>query len=168
MSLAPPLPRLPADPHAPVAALGFDYGTQRIGVAFGQSVSGSARALLVLKARDGIPDWAQIGGLIEQWQPGALVVGLPYNMDGSESELLARAVKFGKRLHGRFGLPVYGLDERLSSRAASEQVGTRRGTSDRAGAIDHVAAQIILENWFAELAQGARDTPAAGATPERR
>lgn len=153
MSGEPPLPRLPADLQAAVTALGFDFGTQRIGVASGQSISGSAQPLTVLKARDGIPDWTQIGTLIEQWQPGALVVGLPYNMDGSESELLLRAVKFGKRLHGRFGLPVFGLDERLSSRAAIEQVIEQQGPG-KTTAIDHVAAQIILENWFAELMRG--------------
>lgn len=152
MSGEPPLPRLPADLQAVVAALGFDYGTQRIGVAVGQSISGSAQPLTVLRARDGIPDWAQIAALIEQWQPGALVVGLPYNMDGSESELLLRAVKFGKRLHGRFGQPVFGVDERLSSRAAIEQVIEQQGPG-KTTAIDHIAAQIILENWFAELAR---------------
>lgn len=142
----------PPDPGKAVKALGFDFGTQRIGVAFGQSVSGSARPLCVLKARDGIPDWSAIAELIEKWQPDACVVGLPYNLDGSDSELLARSIKFGNRLHGRFGLPVYGMDERLSSTAAIEQV-RAEGGGGKDTPIDHIAARIILENWLAELAR---------------
>ena len=132
--------------------MAFDFGTQRIGVACGQSISGSAQAVAVLKARDGIPDWDEIGKLIEQWRPDVLVVGLPYNMDGSESDLSLRAVKFGNRLNGRFHKPVYGMDERLSSRAARSQAFESAGTK-REAAIDHIAAQIILENWLSELAE---------------
>ena len=136
----------------PISALGFDYGTQRIGVAFGQSLTGTAQPICVLKARDGIPDWAQIEALIDEWNPSLFVVGLPYNLDGSESELMVRAIKFANRLNGRFHKPSYGMDERLSSVEAAEQVlEENRGTKKRA-AIDDIAAQIILENWFSELA----------------
>lgn len=141
---------LPADCSIPIAALGFDYGTQRIGVAFGQSISGTARPVAVLKAKDGIPDWDQIAKLIEDWNPDALVVGLPFNMDGSESELLTRAQKFARRLHGRFGKPCFGIDERLSSKEAIERVVEEDGGAGRRAAIDDVAARIILENWFDE------------------
>lgn len=135
----------------PISALGFDYGTQRIGVAFGQSLTGTAQAVCVLKARDGIPDWKEIESLIEEWKPSLFVVGMPYNMDGSESELMVRATKFANRLNGRFNKPSYGMDERLSSAAAAEQLGDEnRGTKKRA-AIDDIAAQIILESWFSEL-----------------
>ncbi len=141
----------------PISALGFDYGTQRIGVAFGQSLTGTARAVCVLKARDGIPDWTQIENLIAEWKPSIFVVGIPYNLDGSESELMVRAVKFANRLNGRFNKPSYGMDERLSSIEAAEQVlEENRGTKKRA-AIDDVAAQIILENWFSEFAASQRD-----------
>jgi len=136
----------------PISALGFDYGTQRIGVAFGQSLTGTAQAVCVLKARDGIPDWAQIEALIGEWNPSLFVVGIPYNLDGSESELMVRAIKFANRLNGRFQKPSYGMDERLSSIEAAEQIlEENRGTKKRA-AIDDIAAQIILENWFSELA----------------
>lgn len=143
------LPQFPANPDKPLAALGFDFGTQRIGIAFGQSLTGGAEPVCVLKARDGIPDWQQLGECIEQWQPDVFVIGLPYNMDGSESELLKRAVKFANRLHGRFHRPVYGMDERLSSQEAIEQVMVQGGNKE--SPIDHIAAQIILQNWFAEL-----------------
>ncbi len=136
----------------PVSALGFDYGTQRIGVAFGQSLTGTAQAVCVLKARDGIPDWGQIEALISEWNPSLFVVGIPYNLDGSESKLMVRAIKFANRLNGRFHKPSYGMDERLSSVEAAEQIlEENRGTKKRA-AIDDIAAQIILENWFSELA----------------
>lgn len=136
----------------PISALGFDYGTQRIGVAFGQSLTGTAQAVSVLKARDGIPDWDQIEALINDWNPSLFVVGIPYNLDGSESELMVRAIKFANRLNGRFHKPSYGMDERLSSVEAAEQVLEKnKGTKKRA-AIDDIAAQIILESWFSELA----------------
>lgn len=144
------LETFPSDCSKPVAALAFDYGTQRIGVAFGQSISGTARAVTVLKAKDGIPDWDQIERLIEEWNPDILVVGLPYNLDGSDSELLARAVKFANRLNGRFSKPCYGMDERLSSKAAIEQIVEDGASLKKRAAIDDIAAQIILENWFNE------------------
>lgn len=153
------LPQFPATHSSTLAALGFDYGTQRIGVAFGQSLTGTAQGIAVLKATDGIPDWDEIAGLIRQWQPQVFVVGLPYNMDGSDSELLPRAIKFANRLNGRFNLPAFGIDERLSSREARAQL-EERSSEKRTGpgnksqkkraAIDDIAAQIILENWFSE------------------
>jgi len=136
----------------PVSALGFDYGTQRIGVAFGQSLTGTAQPVCVLKARDGIPDWAEIESLIAEWRPNLFVVGLPYNLDGSESDLMVRAVKFANRLNGRFNKPSYGMDERLSSVEAAEQILEENRGSKKRAAIDDIAAQIILQNWFSELA----------------
>lgn len=140
----------------PLSALGFDYGTQRIGVAFGQSLTGTARPVCVLKARDGIPDWGQIEALIGEWKPDLFVVGIPYNLDGSESELMTRAVKFANRLNGRFHKPSYGMDERLSSAAAAEQMREEGQDTKKRAAIDDIAAQIILENWFSEFAASKR------------
>lgn len=136
----------------PISALGFDYGTQRIGVAFGQSLTGTAQSVCVLKARDGIPDWDQIETLIAEWKPDIFVVGIPYNLDGSESELMVRAIKFANRLNGRFHKPSYGMDERLSSIEAAEQILEENKDTKKRAAIDDIAAQIILQNWFAELA----------------
>ena len=136
----------------PVSALGFDYGTQRIGVAFGQSLTGTAQRVCVLKARDGIPDWDQIEALIGEWKPNLFVVGMPYNLDGSESELMVRAIKFANRLNGRFHKPSYSMDERLSSVEAAELALEENSGAKKRAAIDDIAAQIILENWFSELA----------------
>ena len=137
---------LPSIANRELSALAFDFGLRRIGVAHGQTVSGTAQALPLLKARDGIPRWEEIAGLIETWKPDVLVVGLPFNIDGSESELMLLAKKFGNRLEGRFGLPCYGMDERLSSHAAAElQEDSPRDS------LDSLAARLILESWFAEL-----------------
>jgi len=136
----------------PVSAFGFDYGTQRIGVAFGQSLTGTAQRVCVLKARDGIPDWDQIEALIGEWKPNLFVVGIPYNLDGSESELMVRAIKFANRLNGRFHKPSYSMDERLSSVEAMELALEENSGAKKKAAIDAIAAQIILENWFSELA----------------
>lgn len=133
--------------------MAFDYGTQKIGVAFGQSLTGTAQPIAVLKANSGIPDWDAVAQLILKWQPEVFVVGLPYNMDGTESELMPRAIKFGNRLNGRFNLPCYGIDERLSTREAREHMdaqGNKSTNARKRAAIDDVAARIILENWFAE------------------
>ena len=100
--------------------LGFDFGTRNIGVAVGQVITRTATALPQLKARDGIPDWSQLAALIEEWQPDGVVVGIPLNMDGTESPMSQRARKFGKRLHGRYNLPFFPADERLSSFEAKD------------------------------------------------
>ena len=142
--------RLPTDCSKPVTVMSFDYGTVKIGIAIGQSISSTAEPLTIIKAKDGIPDWSQITSLIENWDPDFFVVGLPYNLDGSNSEFLQRALKFANRLNGRFNIPTFGIDERLSSEAAKEKykIGSLKNTIRKE--IDDVAAQIILETWFSE------------------
>lgn len=129
--------------------LAFDFGTRRIGVAFGQELLGKARPLAMLSARDGIPDWTDIEKLIGEWQPDQIVVGLPLNMDDTENDMCARARKFGNRLHGRYHLPVAMVDERLTSFEAKGEVLAAGGERDfgRYG-VDDRAAVLILETWF--------------------
>jgi putative Holliday junction resolvase len=129
--------------------LAFDFGLRRIGVACGQELLGSARPVTMIAARDGVPDWNRIEILLNEWHPDLVVVGLPLNMDGTESDMCARARKFGKRLHGRFHVPVEMMDERLSSFEAKEAVLAEGGSSDfgRHG-VDDLAAVLILESWF--------------------
>ncbi|MGB4247323.1 MAG: Holliday junction resolvase RuvX [Pseudohongiellaceae bacterium] len=129
------------------SVMGFDFGTKRIGVAFGQTLTGTASALSPVTARDGIPDWQMLDKLIAEWQPDAFLVGLPYNMDDTESELLVRARKFGNRLNGRYAKPCYGMDERLSTFEARGQ--RMRGESD--AQLDSLSAQLVLEAWFNEM-----------------
>lgn len=148
------LPLFPANKSRPLSVLAFDYGTQRIGIAYGQSLTGTAQAVGVIKANDGIPDWDEIATLVNRWKPTVFVVGLPFNMDGTPSELSVRAEKFANRLNGRFSLPSFGMDERLSSREARAQLQDPQadgGDHKKRAAIDDIAARIILENWFAEL-----------------
>ena len=129
--------------------LGFDFGTTNIGVAIGQVITRTASALPPIKARDGIPDWNQVATLIEEWRPDAVVVGIPFNMDGSESEMSRRARKFGKRIHGRFNLPFYEADERLTSFEAKEWAGKLGHHGHyKSKPVDGMAAQIILESWL--------------------
>lgn len=135
--------------HKHTTALAFDFGTRSIGTAFGQSLTGSARELQPLPAKDGKPDWGRVQKLLDEWQPHTLLVGLPLNMDGSESEFGARARKFGRRLHGRTGLPVEYVDERLSTRAAKEEARARGHRGNYADdPVDSIAARIILEDWL--------------------
>ncbi|MEW5248568.1 Holliday junction resolvase RuvX [Microbulbifer discodermiae] len=132
-----------------VTALAFDFGTKSIGIAFGQSLTDSARELPPLPARDGKPDWQRLQQLVDTWQPQVLLVGLPLNMDGSDSAFGARARKFGQRLHGRTGLPVEYVDERLSTRAAKEEAAARGHKGNYADSpVDSIAARIILEDWL--------------------
>ena len=141
---------MPTDTAKPV--IGFDFGTRFIGVAIGNRLTGTAQPLSHLKARDGIPDWQQLENLLNEWQPACIVVGLPLNMDGSDSTMAQRARKFANRLHGRFGLAVHCQDERLSSfEARSRSSGSK--TPRKGGAIDSAAAVVILEHWLAEQAE---------------
>lgn len=133
-----------------LSAMAFDFGTRWIGVAVGQSMLGTGRAVARLKARDGIPDWQQVAALVEEWQPEVFVVGLPLNMDDSESALCQRARKFAKRLHGRYHRPAEMMDERLTTFQAKREVIDRSGQRDfGVHGIDDRAAELILEGWFA-------------------
>ena len=86
---------------------------------------------------------------MKEWQPDLVLVGLPLNMDDSESELSARARKFANRLHGRFGVKVEMVDERLSSFEAKSEVMERGGSRDyKNNPVDSIAARLILESWF--------------------
>lgn len=129
--------------------MAFDFGMKCIGCAVGQEETQTTTPLKVLLAKDGIPDWTHISNLINEWQPFALVVGIPLNMDGSRQQLTFSAKKFANRLKERYQLPVYPVDERLSSIAAkqraTEEYDAKQIKSKR---LDSVAAQIILETWF--------------------
>ncbi len=131
--------------------LGFDFGQRRIGVAIGNPLTAQARPLTAVAGGER-PDWDAIGTLIEEWQPQALVVGLPLRMDGTRSDISEAATRFANRLHGRLGLPVHMVDERLSSHEASSRLrGARQGGRARRvrkGETDAVAAQVILECWM--------------------
>lgn len=125
--------------------LAFDYGEKRIGVALGNTVSRSARALETIPNRSVDFRFAQITRLVNEWQPVGFVVGMPVHPDGDEQPMVKLAKRFGNQLHGRYGLPVTWVDERYSSIAAQDA-----GASD--DVLDAEAARIILQQFFDELA----------------
>jgi len=129
--------------------LAFDFGTTRIGVAVGQEMLGTATALAPVPARDGIPNKEVLKKLIDEWQPDVFIVGLPINMDGTESEMSRRARKFGNRLYGQYGKPWFGVDERGTTKQAksiAKDLGHKG--SYKENPVDGIAAQLILEAWF--------------------
>ncbi len=143
------------DGGSPTTLLAFDYGRRRIGVAVGQTVTGSASPLGVVANAVGGPDFAAVEALIREWQPARLVVGLPLNADGSEGELVDAVRRFAGQLE-RFGLPVEGCDERLSSREAEQTLKRARQSGSRGRIkkpdIDAAAAVVIAERYLAGLA----------------
>ena len=141
----------------PPTVLAFDYGLRRIGVAVGNVITATAEPLLTLRARDGEPDWNDIGGCVAAWGPGLAVVGVPYNMDGSPGALTERALSFASALAARFGLEVVTVDERLSSREAEDALRHRRragtlGRRIRRADVDKEAARVLLRQWLDERA----------------
>lgn len=129
--------------------LGFDYGLSQLGVALLQQPMGIISPLNIVRCKDGKPDWDAVSAVIEEWQPDKAVVGLPLNMDGSEGTITPRARKFSRQLHGRFGIEVILVDERLSSVEAKERMGQQGGRQNyKKRPADSIAAQVILETWL--------------------
>jgi len=131
--------------------LGFDFGYKRIGAAVGQLLTKTASPLKTLDAVQGEPVWSEITALIKEWNPAALIVGLPTSIDGKKLYTTRAATQFADTLRERFSLPVHLVDERLSTVDAKallfEQGGYRKIQKT---AVDSIAACIILEQWFYE------------------
>jgi putative Holliday junction resolvase len=167
--------------------IGFDYGSKRLGVAVGQTLTATAHPLATLPVKNQQIDWARISALIEEWQPDALVVGLPKHADGSDNAITLAVRRFCQQLQKRYQLPVHTIDETLSSVAAAEKIapfGMRFSSAEKQipkppvskgeikfgrkmknphfskkdrGNLDAVAAQIILETWFSESTESTTD-----------
>jgi putative Holliday junction resolvase len=131
--------------------LAFDFGTRRIGVAMGNTLTRMAHPLVTIDNERSDERFAAIAALVAEWQPGTLVVGLPTHTDGTEHDMTHRAQRFARQLAGRFRLPVTLVDERWTTEAA-QSVMAATGTSGRKdrAARDAVAAQLILQRWFDE------------------
>jgi putative Holliday junction resolvase len=143
-----------AAPRSGEIFVGFDYGGRRIGTAVGDALTKLARPLPTI-ANGREPDWEAVEKLLREWRPAACVVGLPIDLDGKEQALTAQARQFGHQLRHRYGVPVHLVDERLSSRAADDEL--RKARADgrmtrrvRKGDRDGVAARLILEQWLQE------------------
>lgn len=131
--------------------IAFDFGFRRIGVAVGQTLTGSANPLAVVAVASQ-PDWQAITSIVNEWKPAALVVGLPLAEDGGETDMSKGARRFGRQLEGRLAIPVFFEDERLTSFGAEQRfvdARSRGGMRRKEAALkDALAAQIILENWL--------------------
>lgn len=131
--------------------IGFDFGLRRIGVAVGQTVTKTAHAEGMVPAEKGEPRWDMLEALIKKWRPKALVVGIPLNMDGTEQPITLRARAFMQILSERLGLPVFGVDERLTTIEARARVFESGGYKAlQKTSIDAMAAKILLEAWLEE------------------
>ncbi|MEW6704614.1 MAG: Holliday junction resolvase RuvX [Pseudomonadota bacterium] len=127
-----------ASPSRPLSFLAFDFGTRRVGVASGNTLLKQAAPLKTISA-DGDARFAAIAQLIAQWNPDALVVGIPYHPDGTPHDNTRRAQRFARQLHGRYRLPVHEVDERYS---------TTEALADGAADVDAASAAVILDQFL--------------------
>lgn len=129
--------------------LGFDFGKKRTGVASGQTITNTATPLLTLKQIDGNPDWDGIKQQIDQWQPDALIIGVPYQLDGTSSSMTEAALHFGACLKKRYKLPVLEVNEALSSYEAEESLKKKTKINQQnKHEIDKIAAAVIVQRWL--------------------
>jgi putative holliday junction resolvase len=130
-----------AAPSRPQSFLAFDFGVRRVGVAVGNSMLRRAQPLKTVAA-EGEARFAAIGALVAEWQPDALVVGVPFHPDGAAHDNTQRARRFGRQLHGRFRLPVNEVDERYS---------TTEALAGGAADVDAASAAVILDQFLRNL-----------------
>lgn len=136
----------------PITVLAFDFGTRRIGVAVGNTLSRSAQPLATIDAAHDDDRFAAIGRLVGEWQPQALVVGIPVHADGKPHAMTERALGFARELSAHFALPVEHADERHTTQLAQSALDARRAGRGGRGQRDALAAQLILQGWFDEHA----------------
>ena len=128
---------------AEMTVMAFDYGTRRIGVAVGNTLTKQGQPLKTIAESSSDASFRAIEGLLKEWQPTRLVVGLPCHPDGAEHEMSARARRFGNQLHGRFHIPVEWVDERYTSAVLE-------GDPNMRDNLDSQSAALILEQYFLE------------------
>ena len=132
----------------PRIVMAFDFGIKHIGIAIGQEITKTASTFYSIKALDGQPDWNELDDIIHEWKPDLIVVGDPYNMDGSRSKIQDMSDRFSDALYKRYQIQLEKTDERLSSREANERlqnldIGTKSSSNKHS-----ISAQVILEDWF--------------------
>lgn len=129
--------------------LGFDYGAKRIGIATGQTITGTATPITTLTQVNGLPDWDSIEDLVEQWKPGALIVGIPYFLDGKKSDMTKTVEKFCDELEKRFPKPVFKVNETLSSYEAESVLKKKiKIGKHNKQEVDKMAAAVIVQSWL--------------------
>ncbi len=132
----------------PRIVMAFDFGIKHIGIAIGQEITKTASTFYSIKALEGQPDWNELDDIIHEWKPDLIVVGDPYNMDGSRSKIQDMSDRFSDALYKRYQIQLEKTDERLSSREANESlqnldIGTKSSSNKHS-----ISAQVILEDWF--------------------
>jgi putative Holliday junction resolvase len=138
-----------------ITALAFDFGTRHIGLAVGNSITGSSQALAPITADQDDVRFARIAAQIKEWAPDQLVVGMPCHPDGAEHAMTVKARRFGNQLQGRFGLPVAWVDERYTSAVLENDPKFQQNQSSKhAISLDSESARLILEQYFMERAAG--------------
>lgn len=132
--------------------LGFDFGNKKIGTAVGQLTTKTASPLETLRSLDQVPNWEKIGQLINEWQPVGLIVGVSRKADGSDNIITPRMLKFCRQLNGRYNLPVFQVDEALSTFEAKQMLydDVHVSASKLWEVQDQLAAQLILQSWLNE------------------
>ncbi len=141
------------DPLAPKITdtyLGFDFGNKKIGVAVGQSTTAIANPLQTIRSINQQPDWRLISKLINEWYPAGLVVGISRQADGSDNPITPRMLKFCRQLEGRYNLPVYQVDEALTTFEAKQMLFDElQVNANKLWEVqDQLAAQLILQSWL--------------------
>ena len=133
----------------PQLIIAFDFGTQKTGMAVGSSLIESATPLALFPMKDGIPNWDILLKIVKQHQPNLFLVGLPLNMDDSESELSTRARKFARRLRHQTNIETLMVDERLTTREARDELEQyqSQGRAKKLAA-DSIAAALFIESWY--------------------
>jgi len=132
----------------PATVLAFDFGTRRIGVAVGNTITRTAQPLTTVSASDARERLAAIADLVTQWQPQMLVVGVPVHADGTPHAMTARARDFADDLATRFAISVHLADERHTTALAQSALDAAGAGRKGRAARDEIAAQIILQGWF--------------------
>jgi putative holliday junction resolvase len=126
--------------------MGFDFGTKKIGVAIGQTITQTASALELVKVKNNQIDWPHLDKLVASWRPSELIVGWSVHMDGSKSEITVKIERFINQLQARYNLACHKVDERLTTFEAKQLLRDSKEKIDCA--IDSVAAVIIVRNWL--------------------
>lgn len=122
--------------------MGFDFGTNNIGIAVGNCTLGTTTALTILKAKHGQPNWDEVNKLLNEWQPVRLIVGYPLQLDNTATHATQPALKFSRRLAHFSQLKVELFDEKLSTYTA------RRLNHVNGQKLDDYAASVMLQSWI--------------------
>ena len=132
--------------------IGFDFGQKRIGVAIGNNISKSAQALITIESTSSNQKFEVIQKIMDEWQPVSIVVGVPFNVDGSEHKVTNLCKKFAKQLEQKYALPIHLIDERYTSIEASYEIQDKKiDLKKKKLLIDQIAAKIILQSYLDQI-----------------